>query len=63
MNCKRLIKKDGVVIEDITVRESEELKGFIEIENEKGQVNLIFKEEIATIIKNTDSEDFVCQTI
>lgn len=63
MNCRRLIKKDGTIIKDVIVRESKEFKGFIEIENEQGKINVIPKESIENMVKDTDHEEFVCQVI
>ena len=63
MNCRRLIKKDGTIIKDVIARESKEFKGFIEIENEQGKVNVIPKFDIENMIKDTDQEEFVCQVI
>ena len=63
MNCRRLIKKDGTIIKDVIARESKKFKGFIEIENEQGKVNVIPKFDIENMIKDTDQEEFVCQVI
>lgn len=61
MNCKKLIKTDGTIIEDVIVRESKRFKDCIEFESEQGQVNIIKREDIDTLVEDTEKDDWVVQ--
>lgn len=63
MNIKILRKKDGTVIEDVIIPDSE-LKDYLRVENELGQVNLINKQAIETLIPDIEKENkFICEVI
>ena len=57
MNCKKLIKTDGTIIEDVIAWESKRFKNCIEFENEQGQVNIIKREDIDTLVEDTEKDD------
>ena len=58
MNCKKLIKTDGTIIEDVIAWESKRFKNCIEFENEQGQVNIIKREDIDTLVEDTEKDDW-----
>ncbi len=61
MNCKKLIKTDGTVIEDVVAWESTRFKDCIEFETKQGEVNIIKREDMKTLVEDREKNNWAVQ--
>lgn len=61
MYCKRIIIVDGTVMENVYVKDSPRFKDCLEIESENGEVIVIKREDMDTLVEDTEKDNWAVQ--